>query len=66
MKMINFEKARTRKHLKEKSTRHMPEIDAVIPELQRQYQKHAQFYNRWYAKHVVGQDEDGRWVYKDL
>lgn len=64
MKIINFEKAR--KHSKEKSTRHMPKVDDGILELQRQYQKLAQFYNRWYDKHVVGQDEDGRWVYKNL
>lgn len=64
MKIINFEKAS--KHLKEKNTRYLPEIDDGILELQRQYQKLAQFYNHWYDKHVVGQDEDGRWVYKDL
>ena len=43
----------------------MLEVDDGELELQRQYRELAQFYNQWYDEHVVGQDENGRWVYKD-
>lgn len=36
MKIISFEKARARKHPKEKSTGHLLEMDDGIQELQRQ------------------------------
>lgn len=65
MKIINFEEAKERKCLKDKSQKHPIETDKGILELQRQYQKMAQFYNRWYDEHVVGQDENGGWIYKD-
>ena len=65
MKIINFEVAKARKTLKEKVVKHLPEIDDSELELQRQYRERAQFYNQWYYEHVVGQDENGSWVYKD-
>lgn len=66
MKIINFEKAKERIQQKEKAAKHLSEIDKGVLELQRQYQEYAQFCNRWYDEHVVGQDEDGGWIYKDL
>lgn len=62
MKIINFEEAKARKHLRGKQSDHLPEISDG--ELERQYREAAQFYNRWYDEHVVGQDENGRWIYK--
>ena len=66
MEIINFEKAKARKQSKEKVAKHLPEIDDGVLELQRQYRELAQFYNRWYDEHVIGQDENGGWIYKDL
>lgn len=66
MKIINFEEAKTRKNLKEKPEKQLSEISDDELELQRQYRETAKFYNRWYDEHVVGQDENGRWVYKNL
>ena len=66
MKIINFEKARARRQSKEKGTKHLPEVDDSEMELQKQYQKYAQFCNRWYDEHVVGQDENGGGIYKNL
>ncbi len=65
MKVIDFEEAKARKYLKEKAAKHLLEVDDGELELQRQYRELAQFYNQWYDKHVVGQDENGRWIYKD-
>ena len=65
MKIINFEEAKARRHSKEKVAKHSPETDKGVLELQEQYRELAQFYNRWYDEHVVGQDENGRWIYKD-
>ncbi len=59
MKIINFEEAKA-KHSKEKEERHLPGADNGDLDLQKQYQKLAQFYNSWYDEHVVGQDENGR------
>lgn len=72
MEIISFEDAKARKQLKarkqskQKITKHLPETDNGVLELQRQYQNNAQFYNQWYEDHVIGQDKDGRWIYKDL
>ncbi len=66
MKIINFEKAKARKYSKEKAVKHLSEADDGDLELQKQYRELAQFYNRWYDEHVVGQDKNGRWIYKDL
>ena len=78
MDIISFEEAKARKQskvrrqskskiqLKQKVTKHLSETDDCISELQRQYQEYAQFCNQWYADHVIGQDKDGRWIYKDL
>lgn len=65
MKVIDFEEAKARKYSKEKAAKHLLEVDDGELELQRQYRELAQFYNQWYDEHVVGQDENGRWVYKD-
>ncbi len=65
MKIINFEEAKARKRSKEKTVQHMPKVDDGVLELQKQYREYAQFCNRWYDEHVVGQDENGRWIYKD-
>ncbi len=64
MKIINFEEAKA-KRSKEKAVKHLTEADDGDLELQKKYQELARFYNRWYDEHVVGQDENGRWVYKD-
>ena len=78
MNIINFEEVKARKQskvrrqskskiqLKQKVTKHLSETDDCISELQRQYQEYAQFCNQWYADHVIGQDRDERWIYKDL
>ena len=66
MKVIDFEKARARKHLKEKDVKRLSEASVSVDELQRQYREAVQFYTRWYDEHVVGQDENGGWIYKDL
>ena len=78
MEIINFEDAKARKQSKTRKrskvktqskqhvTKHLPETDDRISELQRQYQNYAHFYNQWYYDHVIGQDKDGRWIYKDL
>ena len=65
MEIINFEEAKRRRQSKGKTVKHLPEIDNDVLELKRQYRELAQFYNEWYDEHVVGQDENGRWVYKD-
>ena len=67
MKIIEFEEAKAKIHSKEKSTKHFmtPEVGDDALELKKQYQELAQFYNHWYDNHVVGQDENGRWIYKD-
>ncbi len=65
MKIISFEEAKERKRSKEKAARHLTEADDGDLELQRQYRELARFYNRWYDEHVVGQDKNGRWIYKD-
>ena len=65
MEIINFEEAKARRQSKEKATKHLPKVDDSELELQRQYQELAQFYNQWCDEHVVGQDENGGWIYKD-
>jgi len=66
MKIINFEEAKAKIRSKEKAVKHLTGADDGALELQRQYRELAQFYNRWYDEHVVGQDENGRWIYKNL
>ncbi len=65
MKIINFEKAKARKQSKEKIRNHTPKISNGVLELQKQYQEMVQFFEQWYDERVVGQDENGVWVYKD-
>lgn len=65
VEIISFEDAKARRQSKGKVTEHLSEADKEIQEMQRQYRELAQFYNRWYDEHVVGQDENGRWIYKD-
>ena len=65
MEIINFEDAKARKQSKTRK-RSKVKTDDRVSELQRQYQNNAQFYNQWYYDHVIGQDKDGRWIYKDL
>lgn len=65
-KAIKHSKARNQlKARKQKVTKHSSEIDNGVSELQRQYRELAQFYNQWYDEHVIGQDKDGSWIYKD-
>lgn len=64
MRIINFEEAKARKRSKEKSAKNFQNVDNADLELQRQYRELAQFYEHWYDEHVVGQDENGRWLYK--
>ncbi|MDE7273413.1 MAG: hypothetical protein K2N95_10195 [Lachnospiraceae bacterium] len=78
MEIINFEDAKARKQSKTRKrskvktqskqhvTKYLPEADDSVSELQRQYREYARFCNQWYADHVIGQDKDGRWIYKDL
>ena len=78
MEIINFEDAKARKQskarkrskiknqFKQNVTKHLPETDNRVSELQRQYREYAQFCNQWHYDHVIGQDKDGRWIYKDL
>lgn len=66
MKIINFEEAKARKNLKEITANHLPEVTDSDLELQKQDQELARFYSCWYDEHVVGQDENGRWIYKNL
>jgi len=66
MNIINFEKAKAIRQSREKVTKPLSEISSGVLELQKQYQEYAQFCNRWYDEHVIGQDENGGWIYKDL
>lgn len=50
---------------KQKVTKPSPETNNGVSELQRQYRELAQFYNQWYDEHVIGQDKDGSWIFKD-
>lgn len=77
MEIINFEEVKARKQSKvrkhakskfqsrQKITGHLSETDNGVLELQRQYQELARFYNQWYDEHVLGQDENGGWIYKN-
>ncbi|NDO52024.1 hypothetical protein FMM75_22515 [Lachnospiraceae bacterium MD335] len=77
MEIINFEEAKARKQSKarkhaksqsqsrQKVTGHLSGTDNGVSEPQRQYQELARFYNQWYGEHVIGQDENGGWIYKD-
>ena len=65
MKIINFEEAKARKRSKENTAKILPVLSDGEMELRKQYQELAQFYNRWYDEHVIGQDENGGWIYKD-
>lgn len=64
MQIINFEEARARKHSKEKRAKNFLKPDNGDLELQQQYRELVQFYEDWYDEHVVGQDENGGWIYK--
>lgn len=78
MEIINFEDSKARKQsktrkwsntknqFKQKITKESSKTDDRVSELQRQYREYAQFCNHWYYDHVIGQDKDGRWIYKDL
>ena len=78
MEIINFEDSKARKQsktrkwpntknqFKQKITKESSKTDDRVSELQRQYREYAQFCNQWYYDHVIGQDKDGRWIYKDL
>lgn len=66
MKIINFEEAKAKRHSKERAANHLPEVSDEEMELQKQDQELARFYSSWYDEHVVGQDENGRWIYKNI
>ena len=78
MEIINFEDSKARKQsktrkwsntknqFKQKITKESSKTDDRVLELQRQYREYAHFCNQWYYDHVIGQDKDGRWIYKDL
>lgn len=65
MEIINFEEAKERRGLKGKAGNYLRKADNDILKLQKQYQAFARFCNRWYDEHVIGQDENGGWIYKD-
>lgn len=60
MKIINFEEAKAKIRSKEKTAKRLTDVERTDDDdldLQKQYRELAQFYNRWYDEHVVGQDE---------
>ena len=65
MEIINFEEAKAIIHSKEKATNHLTEVDQGVLALQRECQELVRFYEDWYDGHVVGQDENGGWIYKN-
>ena len=65
MEIINFEEAKERRGSKGKVVNYLKKADNDILKLQKQYQAFARFCNRWYDEHVIGQDENGGWIYKD-
>lgn len=77
MEIISFEEVKARKQSKgrrqlksknqstQNDKKYLSETDNSVLELQKQYQELARFYNQWYDEHVIGQDKDGRWIYKD-
>lgn len=64
MEIINFEEAKERRGSKGKTKNYSRKADNGVLKLQKQYQAYARFCNNWYDEHVVGQDKDGRWIYK--
>lgn len=66
MEIINFEDAKARIQAKEKTVEYSPETDDGVLELQKQYRELVRFYEQWYDDYVVGQDENGRWIYKNM
>lgn len=65
MQIINFEDAKAKICSKRKEEGYFAEADNGVLELQKQYRELVVFYERWYDEYVVGQDKDGRWIYKD-
>lgn len=63
--IIDFEEARAR-HTEVRKVKSMPITGRSKVKMQKQYRNDAEFYNQWYYDHVVGQDKDGNWIYKDL
>lgn len=69
MKIINFEDAKAKIRSKEKNAKHLPDVEKVDDddlELEEQYRELVRFYEHWYDEHVIGQDENGGWIYKNL
>lgn len=62
MKIIDFEGAKAKKY--SKNVNNSPYADNGELEIEKQYPELVKFYEDWYDKHVVGQDETGRWIYK--
>ncbi len=65
MNVINFEEAKA-KCLKVKRVKSVPAKGGGKEKTRKKYRNDAEFYNQWYYDHVVGQDENGNWIYKDL
>lgn len=63
--IIDFEEAKAR-HTKVKKVKPVPVTGSSKEKTQKKYRNDAEFYNQWYYDHVVGQDKDGNWIYKDL
>ena len=57
MKIVNLKKAEERKRMKR---------NAEVDGLKKSYQELVRFYTDWYNDHVVGQDENGNWIYKNV
>lgn len=57
--------SKVRNQSKQTITKLSSETDKGILELQRQYREYAEFCNQWYDEHVIGQDKDGSWIFKD-
>lgn len=68
MNVINVEEAKARqsKVTKVKSAKSVPAKGSGKEKTRKKYRNDAEFYNQWYYDHVVGQDENGNWIYKDL
>ncbi len=68
MNVINFEEAKAKcsKVKSVEKVKSVPAEDSDEAKAEQKYRNDAEFYNQWYYDHVVGQDENGNWIYKDL
>lgn len=65
MNVIDFEEAKARCS-KVKKVKSVPVKGSGKVKTQKKYRNDAEYINQWYYDHVIGQDENGNWIYKDL